>query len=33
VTEDDGFDWIECEDCGIKAKRWGVNRIEVVGHE
>lgn len=33
VTEADGFDWIVCDDCGIKAKRWGLNRIEIVGYD
>jgi len=30
VTEDDGFDWIECEDCGIKAKRWGSTELRLL---
>lgn len=33
VTEDGGFDWVECDDCGIQAKRHGLGEIEVVGHE
>lgn len=33
VTEDGGFDWVRCDDCQIWAKRHGINRIEVVGHE
>lgn len=33
VTEDAGFDWVECDECGIYAKRWGLGRIEVVGYE
>lgn len=33
VTEDGGFDWMECEECGIYAKRWGLGSIEVVGYE
>jgi hypothetical protein len=32
VTEDAGFDWVQCE-CSIWAKRWGVNRIEIVGDD
>lgn len=33
VTEDEGFDWVECDECGIYAKRWGLGSIEVVGYE
>lgn len=33
VTEDEGFDWVECDECGIYAKRWGLGNIEVIGHE
>jgi len=33
VTEDGGYDWVECEECGIQAKRHGLNNIEVIGYE
>lgn len=35
VTESEGFDWVECDDCGIYGKRWGLTKdtIEVVGYE
>lgn len=33
VTEAGGFDWVECDDCGIYAKRHGMNQIEVIGFE
>lgn len=30
VTEEGGFDWVECSECGARAKRRGLGRIEVV---
>jgi hypothetical protein len=33
VTEKEGFDWVKCEKCGIKAKRHGMNRYEIVGYD
>lgn len=24
VTENEGFDWVECDECGQRAKRWGM---------
>lgn len=33
VTEDEGFDWVECEECGIQGKRHGFNNVEVVGFD
>lgn len=35
VTESEGFDWVQCDDCGIYGKRWGLttDTIEVVGYE
>lgn len=33
VTESGGFDWVECNECGIQAKRHSINRIEVVGYD
>ena len=33
VTENEMFDWVECEDCGIQAKRYGyAEDIEVIGY-
>lgn len=33
VTEAGMFDWVECEECGIQAKRYNPNRIEVIGFD
>lgn len=33
VTEEGMFDWVECEECGIQAKRFGPYKIEVVGFD
>jgi hypothetical protein len=33
VTESGGFDWVECKGCGMQAKRYGPNSIEVMGFD
>ena len=33
VTEKEGFDWVKCDKCGLYAKRWGINRIEVISYD
>jgi hypothetical protein len=34
VTENEGFDYVKCDKCGIKAKRYGMgNRFEIIGFD
>jgi hypothetical protein len=32
ITEAEGFDWVECSECGARGKRWGLgdSRVEIV---
>jgi hypothetical protein len=34
VTENEGFDYVKCDECGIQAKRYGMgSRFEIIGFD
>ena len=33
VTEEGMFDWVECDECGIQAKRYNSNNIDIIGFD
>jgi len=33
VTEEGMFDWVECDECGIQAKRYNPYNIDIIGFD